>query len=214
MLCRLTPPPYASRTELDELRARIGRDLPGTTVSLGPLGQAEARQLAQWALPNYPEDALDRLTRRVLSDTAGLPLLLVELLHAVALGMELSPDAVTWPQPTKTLDQTLPGELPDPIVAATRVGFRRLSSAAQQTLSAIAVLGDRADADTVERVTGLDRDVLLPALDELEWQRWVTATGRAYGIVAKITREVILRDMLTPGQRERLQQTANLTVTQ
>jgi len=44
------------------------------------------------------------------------------------------------------------------------------------------------------------------ALDELEWQRWLVAEPRGDGFVARIVRQVIERDMLTLGQRNRLLQ--------
>ena len=42
------------------------------------------------------------------------------------------------------------------------------------------------------------------ALDELEWQRWLTAEPRGYTFVARIVRDVVDRDMVTPGQRQRI----------
>jgi len=203
VLLLLAAAPFAPRSEIDELRARLGRELQGTTVTLDPLGVGEVRHLAGWALPDYGDEVRERLTRRVLADSGGFPLLVVELLHAVALGMELSQSSDPWPHPTKTLDQTLPGELPDQIVAATRVGFRRLSANAQRALAAIATIGERTPIGAIRRATGLSDDRLGAALDELEWQRWVTTSAGAYGVVARITRAVILRDLVTPGQRDR-----------
>jgi hypothetical protein len=43
------------------------------------------------------------------------------------------------------------------------------------------------------------------ALDELERRRWLYSEPRGYGFVARIVRTVILEDMLTPGQRRRLE---------
>jgi len=65
-----------------------------------------------------------------------MPLLAVELLRAVALGLDLGTIHEAWPEPLRTLDQTLPGELPDAVVAAIRIGFRRLSPSAQRILAA------------------------------------------------------------------------------
>jgi len=42
------------------------------------------------------------------------------------------------------------------------------------------------------------------ALDELEWHRWLLAEPRGYSFVARIVRQVLERDMLTPGQRRRI----------
>ncbi len=194
-----------SRAELDDVRARLGRDLAGTAVHLAPLDQEAIRELVAWAVPDYAGDEADRLARRIAIDSAGLPLLAVELLHAVALGLDVGKITGAWPEPYKTLDQTLPSDLPDTIVAAIRVGFRRLSSDAQALLAAAAVLGGRQPAAMLGRATDLSGDRLDAALDELEWQRWLAADARGYAFVARVAREVIDRDMVTEGQRQRIQ---------
>jgi predicted ATPase len=200
----LTAQEEPSREELESIRAQIGRDLKGMTVHLQPLGPDSLRELTRWAIPTYTDDEVDRLARRVEVDSAGVPLLAVELLHAVALGFDLGTISGAWPEPQKTLDQTLPSELPDGVVAAIRVGFRRLSKPAQQVLAAAAVLGDRVESARLERATGLTDEALLSALDELEWQRWLVAEPRGYSFVARIVRDIVGRDMLTEGQRQRV----------
>jgi len=201
-LAATEPPP----PEIDDLRARLGRDVAGARVRVGPLGRDAVRDLARRVLPDYDDDALDRLTRRVLADSAGLPLLAVELLHAVALGLDLRGEEGAWPAPLRTLDQTMPGDLPDAVVGAIRVGFRRLPADAQRVLAAAAVHGGRVPAAVLGRAAGLAGESLTGALDELEWQRWLVADPRGYDFVARIVRVVIERDMTTPGQRERLRQ--------
>ncbi len=205
----LTTAAHPPRPELDELRARIGRDLPGAAVRLGPLRAAALRELARWALPTYSALELDRVTRRVSTDSAGLPLLAVELLHAVALGLDLGRVHGTWPQPLRTLDQSLPGELPDAVVAAIRVGFRRLSPGAQTVLVAAAVLGGRVDRDTLREATSLEDDAVAGALDELEWGRWLAAEPRGYSFVARIARIVVAEEMTTAGQKRRIREAMN-----
>lgn len=194
--------------EVDAFRAALGRSILGVHVHLGPLDHAALVALARWALPGFTADALDRLARRVAADSGGLPLLAVELLHAVANGLELQEGARAWPLPDRTLDQTLPGELPDGVVAAIRVGFRRLSAAAQRVLAAAAVVRSPAAPTVLVRVTGLAEDALTEALDELEWQRWLVADARGYAFVARIVGAVVAKDMVTPGQRERLRAAA------
>ncbi len=196
--------PYPERAELEELRARVGRELAGLTVQLAPLHGEALRSLARWALPAYDEVELDRVCRRIATDSAGLPLLAVELLHAVALGLDLGATGGAWPEPLRTLDQTLPAELPDAVAAAVRVGFRRLSRDAQTVLAAASVLGDRVGVPPLEQATDLDSDAVASALDELEWQRWLSAEPRGYSFVARVVRDVVARDMLTPGQRQRI----------
>src|SRR2546422_913909 len=199
----LTVSAQPPRAELDALRVRIGRELLGAVVSLESLSSDALRALARWALPGYSEVELDRVTRRVATDSAGIPLLAVELLRAVAAGLDLRDSPGAWPEPFRTLDQTLPGDLPDAVVAAIRIGFRRLSPGAQRVLAVAAVLGGRVARPRLERGSGLDADALAAALDELEWQRWLTAEPRGAAVVAGIVREGVERGLLTPGQRQR-----------
>ena len=196
--------PERVQTMLAELRTRFGRDVAGETVKLSALGDDPLRALARWAFPSYADDAVDRVTRRVAVDSAGLPLLAVEICHAIALGLDLTATAGAWPEPLRTLDHTLPGALPDTVVAAIRVGFRRLSNNGQSALTAAAVLGEPASAVAIGRASSLAGDSLNNALDELEWQRWLVADGRGYCFVARIVRDVINRDMVTAGQRQRV----------
>src|SRR2546430_17313929 len=75
---------------VDEVRARVGRELAGTVIRLAGLESDDVRELGRWALPSYDDEQLDRLARRVMADSAGIPLLVVALLHAVAAGFEPS----------------------------------------------------------------------------------------------------------------------------
>jgi len=198
----------AARPELEELRSQLGRDVDGAVLRLTPIGAADIKQLARWAVPDFDEAALDRLTRRVSTDSAGLPLLVVELLSAVAAGLDLDKVRGAWPEPLQTLDQSLPGDLPEGIVAALRVGFRRLSPGAQLVLKAVAVLEGPVAATRLARATGLAAAEVAEALDELEWSRWLTADARGYGFVARIVREVVAQDQVLSGQRQRLLEAA------
>jgi DNA-binding SARP family transcriptional activator len=200
--------PFPPRPELDELRSRVGRDLDGGAVRLRRLDRSALRSLAAEMLPGYDAVSLDRVVRRVATDSAGLPLLAVELLRAVALGLDLGTIAGTWPEPLRTLDQSLPGDLPDAVVAAIRIAFRRLSAPAQRVLVSAAVLGDLASPPVLARALELDADTLERALDELEWQRWLVAEPRGYSFAARVVRQVVQRDMVTPGQRRRVLEAA------
>ncbi|HXF95352.1 MAG TPA: hypothetical protein VNI61_04555, partial [Gemmatimonadales bacterium] len=201
-----TTTPRPLRPELEGLRTRLRRELLGVTVRLSPLSQDDLRVLARWAFPRYSETELDRVVRRIATDSAGLPLLAVELFHAVALGLDLSTTGAAWPAPAKTLLDSLPGDLPDAVVGAIRVGFRRLTPPAQQVLKAAAVLGERVPADVLGRATALAGPELTAALDQLEWERWLTFEPRGYAFLARIVRQVVERDMVLAGQRERILQ--------
>lgn len=201
----VTSAPAASAA-LDPLRMRIGRDLDGDIVALGPLSTADLRDLARRLLPTFDDVEIDRVTRRVGTDSAGIPLLAVELLRAVALGMDLGVTSGAWPEPLKTLDQTLPGDLPTAVVAAIRVGFGRLPREARGVLAAAAILDDRVTPETLARAVELPPPQVTAALDLLEWQRWLVSEPRGYGFTARIVRQIIAREMLTPGQRRRIQE--------
>ena len=204
ILVVLAATPEPAPPKLADLRARIGRDIPGAVVTLGRLSVGAIRELVRWALPSYTEDGVDRLTRRIAADSAGLPLLAVEICHAIAQGLDVDALPGAWPQPLRTLDSTFPADLPDTIVASIRVGFRCLTPAAQRALIAAAVLGERVAAGQIGRAVGLEGATLDAALDELEWRRWLVAESRGYAFVARIVRDVIVRDMVTEGQRQRI----------
>jgi hypothetical protein len=148
-------------------------------------------------------DDRSRLVRRVAHDSAGIPLLAVALLHAVRGGLELG-DPSPWPAPLRTLDQTLPGDLPDSISAAIRVRFRRLEPAVQQVLAAASVLPAPTSSGALAAALGLAPADVDRALDILEWERWLESDTRGYSFVGWIVRDIVARDMLTPGQRRRL----------
>jgi DNA-binding SARP family transcriptional activator len=196
------------RAELDELRAQVGRDVDGTVVRLAPLATAEIAQLARRALPDYPPANFDRLIRRISTDSAGLPLLVVEILSAVAAGMDLEKLRGAWPEPMRTLDQSLPVDLPESVIGATRVNFRRLSAAAQRALQATSVLEELVPAARLARATGLSAEAVAEALDELERSRWLVADSRGYAFVARIIREVVKQDLVLPGQARRFRDAA------
>jgi DNA-binding SARP family transcriptional activator len=204
---------HPPRAELDALRSRLGNTVRGVAVRLGSLGSADLRTLARRMLPGFSDVEIERVVRRVATDSAGLPLLAVELLRAVALGLDLRGTAGAWPEPYQTLDQTMPGDLPDTVLAAIRVGFRRLTAGAQRALAAASVLGDRVSLDLLARVLDLPENKVAVALDELEWHRWMVYDPRGYTFVARLVKKVIAREMLTPGQRQRVLEAAGAGAT-
>jgi hypothetical protein len=211
LLLLLTVMPSAQPPVMDDLRSSLGGAVNGRSVALDRLDSSNLRVLAEWALPAFGPDALDRVTRRLLRDTAGIPLLAIELLHAITLGLEPEDSDAVWPLPARTLSQTLPGELPDSVVAAVRVAFRGLSPGAQRVLSGMAALPERATEEQTSRAVEMPLEDVRRALDELEWQRWITSDARGYAFVARIIRDIVGRDMLTPGQRRRIEAAAGVT---
>ena len=201
----------STRPEIEQLRAWAGRDAAGLVVRLGPLDHPGILELARWALPSYDDGKLDQVARRVEVDSAGLPLLVVELLNAIRDGLDLQRVKGDWPSPLRTLDDSLPGGLPEAVTGAIRVEFRRLSKPAQLVLQAAAVLEDRVTGDRLARATELERAAVNGALDELEWARWLSAEGRGYSFVAGIVRKVIAQDLVLPGPRRRFLESVGLT---
>src|SRR5256885_9048959 len=57
----LSRPPAAPG--VDEVRARVGRELAGTVIRLGGLESDDVRELGRWALPSYDDEQWDRLAR-------------------------------------------------------------------------------------------------------------------------------------------------------
>ncbi len=195
--------PARTPDELERVRATIGRDILGAVATLKPWGKESLTELARWYLPQYSDSELDRVVRRLVIDSAGLPLLAVEILHAVSLGMELRDQASAWPEQFRTLDETLPGDLPDAIRAAIRLGYRKLSEEGQTILAAIAVMGDRSTSEEIAAATGLPTAALHRQLDVLEWERWLVSDARGYSFVARVPRDIVAQDMVTDGQRQR-----------
>jgi DNA-binding SARP family transcriptional activator len=191
---------------LDQIGSRIGRDVAGISLALPPLDREALDALTRGILPQFTAEQLARVVRRVEADSAGIPLLAVELLTAIAAGLELAGAPAAWPAAARTLDQTRPGDLPELLIAAIRVGFRSLSPDAQSALAAAAVLGDRVAGARIGGGAKLADPAA--ALDELEWTRWLVAEPRGYAFVARIVREVILRDLVTPGQAQRIREAA------
>ena len=204
VLLVITAPRGSTTRELDDLHSRIGRDLPGREVRLDAFNAEEIDQFVQQWFPDYEADQRERLVRRVLLDSGGVPLLAIEMMHAVKAGLELTDTAPGWPEPFRTLEQTLPSDLPDAVTAAIRVAFRRLSIDAEEVLKALSVLDDRGSPGDLASLSGLDADAVDRGLDEAEWEQWIAHDPRGYSFVARIGRDVVRQDMLTRGQRRRL----------
>lgn len=188
--------------ELDYLRSRLGRDLDGEVITLGPLTTVEIEALVRAQVPAWGPLEVERLVRRLATDSAGIPLLVTLLLEAVSEGLE--PEGTAWPSELHTLDQSLPGDLPDGIVAALRVRYRRLDPDAQALLAVLGVVDGRVTETDLAALADQPLDRVRVALDLLERARWVNGDSRGYAIVGRLVRDVLARDMVTPGQRRRL----------
>lgn len=202
------PAPPASPA-LDRMSERIGRDLRGLEVRTEPLAEADVAEFAGWAVPAYAGPQRERLARRVMADTAGNPFLVAELMLALRAGLNVSPgEGPAWPAARRTLDDTLPSQLPPAVAAALRLRYRALGTPAQRVLAALAVLGGRTPAATLARAAEVPPGELGQALDQLEWERWIHGDAHGYGFVTRLAREVILTDMVTGGEQRRIRERA------
>ena len=89
------------------------------------------------------------------------------------------------------------------MVGAVCQRFSGLPLAAQHVLGAAAALGGRGDVTLLARATGLEPGPVAQALDVLEWERWLGADTQGYVFAAPIERDIVLQEMLTPGQARR-----------
>jgi len=194
---------------VESLRAHLGRELHGDAIRLERLDAAALGTLVRWWLPRYEDEEIARIVRRLERDTAGVPLLVTAVLEAVADGFRLSPDAPAWPSERRTLVDTLPGDLPPAVIGAVCLRFRQLPDGARQVLGAAAALGERLTATALARATGLERGEIDPALDRLEWDRWLVTDARGYAFAAAIARAILLQEMVTPGQVRRYRAAAS-----
>lgn len=194
---------------LDGMSERIGRDLRGVELHTGLLAGPDIAEFAGWALPAYTAPQRERLARRVMADTAGNAFLVAELMLALRAGLAVSPgEGAPWPAARRTLDDTLPSQLPPAVTAALRLRYRALSAAAQRVLAALAVLGGRTEAAALARAAEVQGGDVERALDQLEWERWIHGDAHGYSFVTRLARDVILSDMVTGGEQRRIRERA------
>ena len=86
------------------------------------------------------------------------------------------------------------------------MAFGRLSPEARQLLVTASLLPEPFAAERAGLAAGVDDGAALDGqLDVLEWERWLVADGRGYSFAAKAVRRLLAEEMLTPGQRRRLE---------
>jgi hypothetical protein len=98
----------------------------------------------------------------------------------------------------------MPGELPETVAAALRTRFRTLSEDAQALLRAVAVVGGGEVVDMLARAADVPTERAERALDELEWERWLTGDAHGYAFVTRLAGAVVMAEMVTAGQRRRM----------
>ncbi len=190
---------------MEEMIRAAGREFPGMVCRVEPVPVGVLAELVDWAVPSWSESARDRLTRRLHAESGGLCGIATEVLRAVQQGLSLEPHA-EWPAPDKTFDATLPAALPEPLVAAVRLAFRRLDHETQEVARIAALLEEPFTDTQLGLLAGLsDPAACNRSLDTLEREHWLVCDARGYSFAARAKRRLIQSEMMTPGQRRRLE---------
>ena len=198
----LTLNAHAAAPWLDQLRQRAGRAGDGAIVQIGPLDVDATGALVEHMCPDWSSDERQRLARRLMQEAGGAPAIIVELLEAIRKGLDLLPET-RWPVPDRTYDSTLPAEDPPALVAAVRVSFNALSTDGQRLLRVASLA--RQPFSVADLTLGAGVDTSIDALDRLEHDNWLVSDARGYSFPASAVRRIVANDMITPGERRRLQ---------
>lgn len=190
---------------MDEMLRAVGHGFPGVVCCLEPVTVTVLAGLVDWAVPTWSDASRDRLTRRLHAESGGLCGIATEVLLAVQRGMSLE-TIEEWPALDQTFDATLPGALPEPLVAAVRLSFRRLDEETQNMARIAALLEEPFSVTEL----GLLAEITDPAvcercLDVLERERWLVSDTRGYSFAARAKRRLVQSEMMTPGHRRRLE---------
>lgn len=192
---------------LERLLGEIGRGIPGSIVRLGPLREHELRGLVDALAPWVAgAEQRDRLTRRIAFETGGDPTFAVTLLEGLAEMASLREEALVWPPPNITLEAPVPFDVPHLVRVVTAARLRQLDASVRDVLVAAAI-GDRAiEPDTVAALAERPVRAVEDALGVLERHGWVAFDGERYRLTARLIGSVVLSELVTPGQRRRLEQ--------
>lgn len=196
--------------ELLRLESDIGHDVPGLTVRLGELDQADIAALVATLAPWCRSvEERDRLTRRLAFETAGSPFFAVTLLGALAKAATLQADLVAWPPPRGTLEAPLPFSVPSLVRHAIAVRVGELTAEELAILRAASVCGQALDLALVAHVADRTPADVERALPAFERRQLVQFDGKRYTFAAPLVAEVVRRDCLTRGERRGLERRAS-----
>ncbi len=194
-------------TGLTKLLGDVGRRLAGGTVELELFSGDEVRALVQEMAPWCDgEEQLARLARRVDFETGGDPFLTVSLLRGLAEVSSLRGEALVWPLENVTLETPVPFDIPQLVKAATMERVQLLSATAKDVLVGTCVGGSEVQPDVLSGLLDIATSDIEDALAQLERHHIVSFDGDRYFVEAALLREVVLSELLTPGQRKRLEQ--------
>lgn len=195
-----TPP-----LELQHLQADVARSLRGISIRLGPLNDQELRTLvfnqARWCTDDADRD---RLARRLVVETGGIPFFAVTLLGALERATQFRNDIFKWPLPGRTIDAPLPFSLPDVVKYAVQLRLGELSKHETAVLSAGSIGGPGLDLELIAALTDHKVEEVEVVLPGLERRQLIQFNGQRYSFVAPLVAEVVRAECLTRGQLRQL----------
>lgn len=190
------------------LQGEVGRGIAGTSVELTALSEPEMRDLiehlAGWC--KDPDDR-DRLARRIVFEAQGNPFFAVTLLRDLQRATTLKDDLLSWPPPRLTYESPLP-HVPAPVRMAIIARIAGLDDEAREVLRVASIGGLALDTRLIADLTGISEERIEALLDRLEEAHFVTYEGDRFAFSAPLLSEVVRRECLTRGQRQRLRKRA------
>jgi DNA-binding SARP family transcriptional activator len=168
--------------------AEVGAALAAVAsrVEVGPLGAAAVGQLARRA-------GQAALAGRILEQTRGHTLFVVEMLRALAEGG---------------------GGLPESLRAVVQERARRLGAAAEELLRAAAVLGAAVDPATVAALVGVPPATALRRCERALQARLLVAAGRDFEFANDLIREALYATTAEPARLAYHRRAADLLTSQ
>ena len=195
--------------ELVSLQSDIGRAIPGVALRLGALDEADIAKLVSTVATWCRDDAdRDRLTRRVMFETAGNPFFAATLLSALARKSTLRSDLIIWPPAKGTFDTPLPFSIPNVVRHAMAFRVAELQAEERAVLCAASVCGQALDPGLLVAVTGMTAAAVEQTLPALERHQLIQFDGRRYTFVAPLVAQVVRAECMTRGARHALEQNA------
>ena len=195
--------------ELGQLEADLGSGLPGVTLALPRLEHDDLRALvatqAKWC---HDEIECDRLTRRLMLETAGNAFFAVTLLMGLERAARLRDDLLTWPLPNQSDIDPLPISVPSMVRQAVVLRIGELDKSEQGILRAAAIAHDRIDVPLITQLTQQSAAEVERALAGLERRHLVKYDGSRYAFAAPLIALVVREADLTRGERRQLEERA------
>ncbi len=191
------------------LRGEVGRSIPGQAIRLDPIADDDLGELVA-ALATWCEDDGDRkrLARRVAFESGGNPFLAVTLLRGLEHAVTLRDDIKTWPPRDATLDQPLPITIPDLARVAIIASCTAMAKKTREVAATASVLDLGVDVDLVSDLLERPMAEVEAELATLERGHFLTFDGDRYAFTAPLIAQVARAELMTPGERKRLQMRA------